>query len=161
MKEKNQWYVLYTAARSEKQVEHRLLSMGIETFLPLHYSKRKWSDRYKVVEIPLFSSYIFVNTSNLILRTLTSLTGVSRIVYYLGQPAKVRQTEITAIKKFLIEAKEGELIYSIDEEVLIGCGPLKDISGKIKKISKKYIVLYIEQLGTTVYVKMDQVLKQK
>ncbi|MDD3080056.1 MAG: transcription termination/antitermination NusG family protein [Paludibacter sp.] len=152
---------MYTAARAEKQVEIRLQQMGIACYLPLLTTKRKWSDRYKLVDVPLFSSYIFVYTTDAILRTLNSVNGVSHIVYYLGQPAIVKCTEINSIKRFLIEANEGELLYNIEDELLIGCGPLKNISGKVKKISKTHIILYLDQIGTTVCVKKDQVLKKK
>ena len=57
------WYVLYTAPRAEKQVDQRLKKEGITTFLPLHLSPRRWSDRIKLIEVPLFSSYIFIYTA--------------------------------------------------------------------------------------------------
>ncbi len=154
------WYVLYTASRSEKQVEERLKRLGIETFLPLHLSPRKWSDRIKLVEIPLFSSYIFVKTNDLILLSLLQIPGVSRIVYYDGSPATVREKEIEAIRSFLEQIKAHELTYSVSEEVLIACGPLKDISGKIKRIGKTQLLLHLEQLGITVSVALNQIIKK-
>ena len=59
------WYVLYTAARAEKQVAARIEAEGVEkggveAYLPLHRRRKKWSDRIKVVEEPLFRSYVFV-----------------------------------------------------------------------------------------------------
>lgn len=154
------WYVLYTSARAEKQVEQRLKLLDIEAFLPMHFSPRRWSDRVKMVEVPLFSSYIFVRTTDAVLRTLLSVAGVSRIVFFNAQPAIVSPKEIAAIAKFLTLAKERELEYNIDEEVLIACGPMKDIAGKIKKIGKEYIILYIEQLGSTVCVSQKQLVKK-
>ena len=71
------WYVLYTSARAEKQVEQRLKLAGIETYLPLHRSRRKWSDRVKVVEVPLFNSYVFVRCEEHKLRELLLIYGVS------------------------------------------------------------------------------------
>ena len=49
-----EWYVLYTTARAEKHVELKLQAEGVETYLPLHKCPRKWSDRVKMVEMPLF-----------------------------------------------------------------------------------------------------------
>lgn len=153
------WYVLYTTPRAEKRVAQRLAKAGIETFLPLHLSPRRWSDRIKYVEVPLFSSYIFVHTDDSILRTLIKIQGVSRIVFYEGKPAIIRPKEIAAIQSFLEKAQKKEISFTINDEVLIACGPLKDISGKIKKIGKKYILLHLEQLGITVNVAVDQVVK--
>jgi transcription antitermination factor NusG len=158
---REQWYVLYTAPRAEKQVEQRLKQSDLPTFLPLHLAPRCWSDRVKMVEVPLFASYIFVRTTEYILRSLLVVQGVSRIVFYDGRPAIVREAEIKAIRQFLEQASAKELSYAPNEEVLIACGPLKNISGKIKRIGKRFLLLHLEQLGLTVSVGVDQVVKAK
>ncbi|MDX9748749.1 MAG: UpxY family transcription antiterminator [Paludibacter sp.] len=158
---KTQWYVLYTTPRAEKQVEQRLMATGLEVFLPVHLCPRKWADRVKMIEVPLFSSYIFVKTTDPELRKLLKIPGVVRIVYHSGVPAVIRENEINAIRTFLDKAKEKELIHELGEDLLIACGPLKDISGKVKKINKSHLLLYIEQLGCSVCVAMNQVVKSK
>jgi len=57
------WYALYTRPRAEKLVFQRLIEEGIETFLPLQKTYRMWSDRKKLIEKPLLSSYVFVMTN--------------------------------------------------------------------------------------------------
>ena len=57
--DKTSWYVLYTAPRAEKQVRDRINALGVECWLPLHRAPRVWSDRVKIVELPLFNSYLF------------------------------------------------------------------------------------------------------
>ena len=54
------WYALHTRSRHERVVEHRLREQGMETFLPTVRETHRWSDRKKVVEVPLFSCYVFV-----------------------------------------------------------------------------------------------------
>ncbi|MBI3475550.1 MAG: UpxY family transcription antiterminator [Acidobacteria bacterium] len=54
------WYALHTRARHERVVEHRLREEGMETFLPTIRETHRWSDRKKVVDVPLFSCYVFV-----------------------------------------------------------------------------------------------------
>ncbi|MDD4515243.1 UpxY family transcription antiterminator [Massilibacteroides sp.] len=152
---KPQWYVLYTAPRAEKQVAQRLSSAGVHNWLPLHRSPRVWSDRVKIVEVPLFNSYVFVNCRECDLRQLLNTYGVVKIVYYDGKPALVRQSEIDAIKQFLEEAACKKLC--VGEEVEILCGVMKNVSGKVKKIKKNHLILYIEQLGATVCVKLSDV----
>jgi transcription antitermination factor NusG len=156
-----EWYVLYTTARAEKHVELKLQAEGVETYLPLHKCPRKWSDRVKMVEMPLFSSYIFVHTTDEKLRTLIRVNGVARIVYYNGKPAVMRPKEIEAIREFVQKAAERECEFGLSEEVMVACGPLKDISGKIKKIGRKYLILHIEQMGITVCVKQNQVIRKE
>jgi len=55
-----QWFALLTRSRHEKKVHASLTNDGITTFLPLISRVHQWSDRRQVVELPLFSCYIFV-----------------------------------------------------------------------------------------------------
>lgn len=55
-----QWYAIRTRSRHEKMVSDQLERQGIENFLPLVKRDRKWSDRIKEVELPLFAGYNFV-----------------------------------------------------------------------------------------------------
>ena len=153
------WYVLYTAARAEKQVEQRLMADGVEVFLPLHRTPRKWSDRVKMVEVPLFSSYVFVRCTDEVLRTLTRKSGVSRIVFHNSTPATVRAKEIQAIRDFLSKADGKECEFHIDETVEVVAGPLKSLKGIVIKVTKDYLTLVIDQLNIRVKIKADQVLK--
>jgi transcription antitermination factor NusG len=154
-REKPQWYVLYTTPRAEKKVKERLDEMKTECYLPLHRAPRAWSDRVKMIEKPLFSSYLFVKCTGAKLRSLLLVFGVTRIVYYCGRPAVVRQKEIDAIRLFLEQAID--LPLCAGEEVEILTGAMKHISGKIRKVKKKYLLLYIEQLGATVCVNLGSV----
>ena len=56
------WIAAYTKPRHEKVAYDQLINKGFSAYLPLLRQKRKWSDRKKWVEIPLFKSYIFVKT---------------------------------------------------------------------------------------------------
>ena len=152
---KTNWYALYTKPRAEKKVNERLQSIEVECYLPLHRAPRVWSDRVKIIDKPLFSSYIFVRCREPELHSLLQVYGVIRIVYYCGKPAVIRQKEINAIRAFLEQADHRELC--VGEEVEILSGALKRISGKIRKIKKKYIVLYIKQIGANVCVNVSNV----
>src|SRR5947199_32320 len=55
------WYSVYTRPRHEKHVLKELNEKHIEAFLPTYKVRRRWSDRYKIVEEPLFKNYLFVN----------------------------------------------------------------------------------------------------
>lgn len=151
----NNWYVLYISPRAEKKVKTRLDEQGVENYLPLHRSPSVWSDRIKMIDKPLFNSYIFVRCKEYELRPLLLVYGVVRIVYYNGKPAVVRQKEIDAICQFLEEAAEHPLCEGDEVEILTGA--LKNISGKVRKIQRNYLLLFIEQLGTSVAVNLSRV----
>ena len=142
------WYVLYTQPRAEKKVNERLQALVDECYLPLHQSPRVWSDRVKIIEKPLFSSYLFVRCHESKLYPLLQESGIIRIVYFCGKPAVIHPKEITAIRTFLKQAANRKLCEGDEVEIL--CGALKQVSGKIQKIKKKYLVLSIEQIGITV-----------
>jgi transcription antitermination factor NusG len=158
--QKSAWYVVYTAPKAEKQVQQRLTEQGVEAFLPLHLSPRKWSDRVKLVEMPLFPSYVFVHCYQARLYDLVRLPGIARIVYFEGQPAIVRQQEIKAIQEFLEYANGRACQIALNDEVKVAIGPLKDTGGKVMKIGKKFAVLMLDQLGLQVQVALDTVVKK-
>jgi len=149
------WYILYTFPRAEKIVKKRLDAEDVECYLPLHKSPRVWSDRVKIVDIPLFRSYIFVRCDTTVLFNLLKIPGIIRIVLYNNRPATVRQKEIDAIKEFLELAKNKVLCTGDDVEILTGS--MKNISGKIVKIKKKCIYLHIRELAATVCVDIQNV----
>ncbi len=156
--ESSNWYALYTSPRAEKKVLERLQALGnddIVCYLPLHRTPRVWSDRVKIVEVPLFNSYLFVKCPEHLLRGFTGIYGVVRVVYYNGRPAIIRPGEIEAIREFLRIAENQPLC--IGEEVEILTGAMKHVPGIIRKIKKNYLVLYLERLGATVSVKINDV----
>jgi transcription antitermination factor NusG len=58
------WLAIYTRPRWEKKVNLLLQEKGVESYCPLNKVKRKWSDRVKIIEEPLFKSYVFVKVSD-------------------------------------------------------------------------------------------------
>jgi len=152
---KPHWYALYTQPRAEKKVHERLQAIVDECYLPLHKAPRAWSDRIKIIDKPLYSSYIFVRCCEFELFSLLQVSGVVRVVYYCGKPAVIRPQEIAEIKSFLKKADHRELYVGDEVEILSGL--LKHVSGKIRKIKNKVISLTIEQIGITVSVDLSQV----
>ena len=54
------WYAIQTRYRFERKAAAQLQNKGIETFLPVIEESHRWSDRQKVISVPLFSGYVFV-----------------------------------------------------------------------------------------------------
>ena len=53
------WFALTVAPRKEKVTAQTLRAEGFDEFLPLCSSTRRWSDRIKRLENPLFPGYVF------------------------------------------------------------------------------------------------------
>ncbi|MDD2491911.1 MAG: UpxY family transcription antiterminator [Bacteroidales bacterium] len=154
------WYVLYTAARAEKQVAQRVQGEGVETFLPLHKRKKRWSDRVKVVEEPLFRSYVFVKCEEHVLYNLRQVPGVASFIWYDKRPARVRDVEIDAIKEFLNYAENREILTSGDQ-VQIMCGSFEKREGEVLWTDGKVASLFLEELGAKICVDLVKIEKKQ
>ena len=97
------WYAIQTRSRHEKFVASQLKLQGITTFLPLVGEVHRWSDRRQLVQLPLFSGYVFVRViasveaRAQILRT----NGVVRVVGTRGQGFPIPDRQIEDLQKFL------------------------------------------------------------
>ena len=97
------WYVLYTKPRHEKKVAERLTGAGYTVYCPLQKVVRKRSDRTKVVEEPLFTSYLFIQIEDHRRDEVFTFPGTVRYLFWLRRPAVVRDSEIHTIQKWLGE----------------------------------------------------------
>ena len=144
------WFALYTKPRWEKKVNSLLNDKGIECYCPLNRVKRKWTDRIKTIEEPLFKSYVFVKVDDTE-RTKVRLTnGVINFVYWNGKPAIVKEKEIQTIKRFLdeheaVQVRPMELMPN--QAVLITSGAFMDQQAVVLDANKKEVKVAILSLG--------------
>ena len=139
------------------KLSERLQSMGIETYCPTVKTIRQWSDRKKKIAEPLFKSYVFVRPTARQVEQIHFVPGFSRFVYWLGEPVKVRHSEIIATRDFLNKVVHDSISVchiKVGKTVKMGIGPLKDVSGKILEINQNQAILQIDTLGTLVKAKV-------
>lgn len=144
------WYAVYTKPRWEKKVNSLLTEKGFESYCPLNKVRRKWSDRIKLVEEPLFKSYVFVNIEESDRNNIRMTNGVMNFVYWLGKPAVIKEKEIIAIKNFLNEYEDVQITpiqLSPSQRVKITTGPLMDREGKVVDIRGKMVKVAVDSLG--------------
>ncbi len=144
------WLAIYTRPRWEKKVNSLLLEKGVECYCPLNKVRRKWSDRVKVVEEPLFKSYVFVKVTDEDRTTVRMTPGAINFVYWNGKPAMIREKEIIAIKRFLDEYENVEahrVDLQVDQRVRITDGTLMDHEGKVLDVRHKSVKVAIDSLG--------------
>jgi transcription antitermination factor NusG len=55
------WYAAYVDSNHEKKAAAEISRLGVESFLPLYRTARRWSDRRVELEMPLFPGYVFVH----------------------------------------------------------------------------------------------------
>lgn len=91
---KKNWYVFYTRPRAEKKVNENLLSLGYESFLPLMSEFKIWKNRQrKLIETPLFPSYIFVLATRNDIFNINRTYGICCCVTTAGIPAVISNND--------------------------------------------------------------------
>jgi transcription elongation factor/antiterminator RfaH len=152
------WYVLYTRPRHEKQVFTELSKKKVEAFLPTYKVRRRWSDRYKVVEEPLFKNYLFINVDLDRFNEVLQSYGAVRFVNFDGKPAQISQNDIDAIRRLV----DSELSYDphpylkVGRRVRVRSGPLKGCTGILtRKKGLARLVLNVDLLQQSVSAEID------
>ena len=152
------WYALYTRPRAEKLVYQRLVEAAIETFLPLQKTYRMWSDRKKLVEKPLLTSYIFVRTSKKNFPKVYRTNGVVKFVSFEGQPVSIPQNQIDNLR--LLINSDAEIEVSLEkfekgDNVEVINGALIGLTGELIRIgSKNRVVVRIDRLDQNLILKI-------
>lgn len=153
------WLAVYSRPRWEKKVNQLLLQKGLESYCPLNKVRRKWSDRVKLIEEPLFKSYVFVKVSDEDRTAVRMTPGVINFVYWEGKPAVIKEKEIHAIKRFLNEYENVEvepLELRPDQRVKVITGPLMDQEGKVVSVQHKTVKVAIDSLGYVLVAHIDK-----
>ena len=154
------WLVVYTKPRWEKKVHTSLVKKGIEAYCPLNKVRRKWSDRMKTIEEPLFKSYVFVKVEDAEMTEVRVVDGVLNDVYWNGKPAIVREEEIIEIKKFMSEYEDVE-VTSIElkpaDAVVLNTGVMMGATGHVLRVmGNNTVEVRIDSLGFILTAKFDK-----
>jgi transcription antitermination factor NusG len=96
---KSPWVALAVRPRAERTVQTGLTNAGLETFVPWHGVRRRWSDRIKVVEQNLFPGYIFCRSTFADRLLVMEQPGVEWVVSFNRTPALIPDDEITALRR--------------------------------------------------------------
>ena len=154
------WLAVYTRPRWEKKVNQLLTEKGLESYCPLNKVRRKWSDRVKIVEEPLFKSYVFVKVRDEDRSAVRMTAGAINFVYWQGKPAVIKEKEILAIKRFLDEYENVEARSAADikvnQRVRITNGSLMDQEGKVIDLRHKTARVAIDSLGFILVAHIDR-----
>ena len=157
--DKQQWYVLYTKPRWEKKVYARLQELGRESYCPINRVRKKWSDRMKWVEEPLFKSYVFVRIPEADQSAIRLVSGVVNFVYWLGKPAVVKESEIAIIRKFLneyTEVKAEAMAFVPESKWKVQQGAFMDKQVKVLKVQGNKVKVVIESIGYSLVALIDK-----
>jgi len=150
------WYAIYTHPRAEKQVHARLIEIDVETYLPLQKTYRQWSDRKKLIEKPLLSSYVFVKVIPVEFPKVYKADGVVKFVSFEGHPVAIPQKQIDNLRLLIDSNAEVEVTsekFEKGDNVEVMTGSLKGLTGELIKTGrKKRVIIRIDKLEQNIVV---------
>ena len=152
------WFALQVRSRREAMVANHLEGQGFDCFLPLYKSTRRWSDRLKEVEQPLFPGYLFcrLNLSN---RGPVLMTpGVQQIVGFGRTPVPVEERELESIRQVLSSGLPSLPwpYMHIGERVRVNYGSLVNLEGILVNFKgSNRVVLSVTLLQRSVALEID------
>lgn len=152
------WFALETRNRYEEFVAKQLRGKGYEPFLPVYKERRRWSDRFKEIEVPLFPRYVFCrfNVQNR-LPVLTT-AGLVQIVGAGKNPIPIDDEEIAAIQTVVQSGlpRQPWPFMQIQQKARITYGPLCGLEGTLLKFKGHHrLVLSVTLLQRSIAVEVD------
>jgi len=133
------WFALRVKPNYEKRVATALRGKGFEELLPLYRSKRQWSDRVKVMDLPLFPGYLFCRLDLASRLPLVTTPGFLYIVGVGKNPQPVDEAEILAVQSVM---RSGVPVtpwpsLMVGQKVRLQHGPLRGLVGVLTKIANQ------------------------
>ncbi len=155
------WFALQVRTQYERGVAEFLRGSGYEWFLPLYKCRKRWSDRIKEVEIPLFPGYLFCRFDPVNRLPILKTPGVIQIVGCNREPSVIDENEISAIQTLVssgIPNQPWPYLHTGDR-VQIESGPLRGMSGILTDFKGKHrLIVSITLLQRAVAVEIDSAL---
>jgi len=152
------WFAVQVKATHEKRVAWMMDYGGFEWFLPLYECRRRWSDRIKRVELPLFPGYIFCRFGPVDRVPILKTPSVTRIVGIGNTPVPIDEQEIAAIQAVV---KSGLTVsphpfLRVGQRVRIEGGSLYGLEGLITDVRKRdRVIISVTLLQRSVAVEID------
>jgi transcription antitermination factor NusG len=153
------WYAVSVRPRHEKMVTRHLEHQGLNYFLPVYRSVRRWKDRRKELEMALFPGYVFVNLSLRDRSGVLRAPGVLRFVTFQGQPAAIENSEIRALESSLSSGlrPQPHPYLCQGKRVRVKRGPLEGAEGiMIRRKERFRLVLSIDLIMRSVMIEVDE-----
>jgi transcription antitermination factor NusG len=153
------WFALRVRSRSEKAVSTMARYKGFEEFLPIYHGRRRWSDRFKSVELPLFPGYVFCRINPEFRLPLLTIPGVLSFVGVGRVPAPIADAEIAAIQQAVGAGLLAEPYpyLEVGQRVRLAEGPLAGLEGFLVEVRKQQrIAVSVSLLKRSVAVEIDR-----
>lgn len=153
------WFAVQTRYRFEKRVAAQLCAKGMEVFLPLRKESHRWSDRQKVVTIPLFPGYAFVRFDQSLdsRRIVLKTAGLMGFVHFRGTATAVPSKQIDDLRLLLNETVPFSLypFVKVGRRVRIRGGCLNGLEGVLTQREKGKLVIAIDSIQRSLAIEIQ------
>jgi transcription antitermination factor NusG len=152
------WYALQVRSRKEQHVSSQIVSRGLECLLPTYKSIRKWSDRTKELEQPLFPGYLFCRFDFQERRPLITIPGVLQIVGNGRIAIPVSDDEIAALRLAVSSEmpKQPWPYLEIGQRVRVNYGTLSGLEGILVNVKGNHrVVVSVSLLQRSVAMEVE------
>jgi transcription antitermination factor NusG len=152
------WYALRVRSRYEHTVATHLQGRGYESLLPVYKCRRRWSDRFKEIELPLFPGYVFCQFNPLNRLPILLIPGVVHVVGVGKTPVPIDESEIAAIQAAVKSGLPSQPwpFLQVGHRVKIEYGPLCGVEGNLLGFrGHQSLVLSVTLLQRSVAVQVD------
>lgn len=152
------WVAVHVRSNQEKVVNDILAEKGCEPFLPLYRCRRRWCDRTKVLDLPLFTGYVFCRFEAHRWMPIHSTPGVLRILGFGGRLATVDDAEISSLKAIMRARADccPWPLVRVGQRVRITHGCLAGVEGELIASRRQYrLVVNVDILGRSCAVNVD------
>ena len=152
------WFALQVRTRHETAIAGFLEAKGYEQFVPLYKSRKRWSDRVKVTETPLFPGYLFCRFDPQYRLPVLKTPGVIQVVGYNRIPAPIDDNEIHAIQTLIASGLPTQPwpFLAVGDHVRIESGALRGLDGIVVKLKENHrLVVSVTLLRRSVAVEID------
>ncbi len=157
--EQPHWYAVQTYFRHEKKVVTELQEKGITTYLPLLTQVRRWSDRRKVIQTPLFSCYAFIHAA-LVPEVHSAVIRVGGVLGFVGQQNRgipIPDSQIESIQTLLAHnvTLTPYPFLKAGQRVRIRGGVLDGIEGTLIINGSRRLVISIESIHHSLSISVE------
>jgi transcription antitermination factor NusG len=155
----SRWFAVTVKPRHEKVAAGALRAKAFDEFLPLYRTRRRWSDRMKELELPLFAGYVFCRFAEHQRAQVLAAPGVRSIVGFGGKMAAVDEAEIGAIRTMMDSGHPvGPWPYlRAGQRVRIEAGPLRGVEGILLEAKGAWrVVVSVSLLQRSVAVEIER-----
>jgi transcription antitermination factor NusG len=152
------WYAAYTCANHEQRVAQQLVERGLEHFLPLYQSVRRWKDRRVQLDLPLFPGYIFVHLALRERFRVLRIPSVVRLVGFNRLPVALSESEIKTLRTTSSHPAgvKPHPYLSVGKRVRIRRGVFEGLQGHLLKRKGGFrVVLSIDSISRSVIADVD------